>query len=77
MSSKVVLNEHFLHAEMHLEVNFPTGAITMLYSVSVSGKVVYQASAKQCPLHQGYLSKPNPLPERPLGWGWARGWQGT
>lgn len=79
MSSKVVLTEHFLHTEMLLEVNFPTEAITVLYSVSVSRMVFlrYQASAKQCPLHQGYLSKPNPLSKRLLGWGCARSWEGT
>lgn len=66
MSSKVVSNEQFLHTEMHLEVNFPSGAITVLFSVSVSGEVLisYQASAKKCPLHQGYLSKPNSLPKK-------------
>lgn len=62
---------------MHLEVNFPTGAITVMYSVSGKVFIRYQASAKQCPLHQGYLFKPNPLPKRPIGWEWARGWEGT
>lgn len=59
---------------MHLEVDFPTGAIMVLFSESVSRKVLIscQASAKQCPLHQGYLSKPNPLPKRPVGWGMGK-----